>query len=464
MAKKKNEDVKPEAGVEKGSENQVKTEEPKVQKSQKFSMATTDGRVIDNVKVAYDLKAKATTVSIDIGQLNPTKKNPRNGMNTVAARALTPEQAAEYSRLSDSDPKKGLEYAVKAAFPMHYDGAAFSKGDAEVNGRHVDYIVVENVTEKSVLLSALHKEGVKVFDMDAAGQQEAIDKMDPAKKESVLAANKGRIGNAEISFGEKGNTESRFLPRALNAQERAMRWERAEVTGSMKPVTDKEGKPVKDENGKQKMKFVIESVGKPITLADIAAHVENRVRDRQEKLEGAQKVDWSKFHLPEGASFTKNPKYNKVGDPDRVEIEAEVNHRVVKSMLSKNETTALRTGMATFEQAAMANKNFRTAVLEIAKENKAAVSEKPAIDAIVERVKSTQKAFTPEQKETLMAFAASKGSDDQRPAVFEELWGKASDQLSKDGVTNEKWLKDAHEELTDLGKGNERSEQQSMKR
>lgn len=467
--KKKNEGVQPEAVAEKGSENQVKVtkEEPKVQeaqKPQKFSIATTDGRVIDNVKVKYD---KGMKVQVDFGTPKPTEKDPRNGMHQMAERTLTPAQSAEYQRLAGIDKKQALEYAVKAAFPMHYDGAAFNKKDAEVNGRHVNYINIETVSEKTLLKSALHKDGVDVASLDANGLNDAIAKMDPAKKEAVLKEGASRIGTVTIAFGEKDNTENRFLPRALNVQERAMLWNRAEVEGKMVPVLDRKTKqPLKDANGKDITRFEVTKIGAPITLADLASRVEQRVNARTEKMEGAKKVDWGRYYLPEGAKVTQNWHYEKLkNDPDRVKLVGEVNGAAVEGVLSKNETTALRNGMATFDQAAMANSEIRKKVLGIVALLKSqGVSEKAAVDAIVERAKdSTAKSFTPEQKETLKAYAASKGSEEERPAIFEGLWEKAAVELSALG-TNEKWQQQAHDELTKLGVGQEVSEQQGMKR
>ena len=81
-------------------------------------------------------------------------------------------------------------------------------------------------------------------------------------------------------------------------------------------------------------------------MAEIAGRMEQRVQAQRqtngEKLEAAQKVDWSKFKLPSAANLT-GLRYSAVKDnPDRVMLHGQVNGIEVSGLLSKNETTAVK--------------------------------------------------------------------------------------------------------------------------
>ena len=389
MAKKKNENEQPQAAeVEKGSVESQKTESEKTQENHhRVAMTTTEGNTIDKIRIFQE--DNATKVQADYGKLKPdaeTTEEKRAGMRTLLSRELSPEQAKEYQRLYADDPAKAKEYAVKSAYPMHVDDAKFHQKDTEINGRKVNYIVLEK--------------------LDA---------------EKLNENSKHLAGQWQLSFGEKGNTDSRFFG-LLNKEELASIRHRAEVT--------------LDEHDQ------VKNVGKPLTMADIAAKVENRVVAQrlvnEKKLADAQKVDWSKFKLPSAANITGLHFSGVKDNPDRVWLKGKVNGIDVIGMLSKNETTAVRNKFATLEQVAAANKDFRAS-------------------------DSSARSFTSDQVKTLNDFASGAETPEEREKVFEGLWEKAASKLKADGV-NEAWQKDAHEELNDLAQGAVRAEQQGIKR
>ena len=397
MAKKKNENEQPKAAeVEKGSVESQKTESEKAQENHhRVAMTTTEGNTIDKIRIFQE--DNATKVQADYGKLKPdaeTTEEKRAGMRTLLSRELSPEQAKEYQRLYADDPAKAKEYAVTSAYPMHVDDAKFHQKDTEINGRKVNYM--------------------------------------------------------QLSFGEKGNTDSRFFG-LLNKEELASIRHRAEVT--------------LDEHDQ------VKNVGKPLTMADIAAKVENRVVAQrlvnEKKLADAQKVDWSKFKLPSAANITGLHFSGVKDNPDRVWLKGKVNGIDVIGMLSKNETTAVRNKFATLEQAAAANKDFRNKVLDIVgpgQKQEVNAKEDAAVKAIIDRASdSSARSFTSDQVKTLNDFASGAETPEEREKVFEGLWEKAASQLKADGV-NEAWQKDAHEELNDLAQGAVRAEQQGIKR
>jgi len=418
MAKKKVESEQPKVAVaEGGSENrQEKADE---QKTQRSGIVTTEGNTLDKIRIFQ--KDGATMVQADYGKLNTSAKTSeerRANMRTQISRPLTAEQSAEYQRLSKENPAQAKEYAVRAAYPMHVDDAAFHQKDTEVNGRHVNYIV--------------------------------LDKLDASK---LSEDNKHLAGAWQLSFGEKGNKENRFYG-ILNKEDLASIRHRAEVT------LDDKGQVVK--------------VGKPLSMADIAGRVEQRVNAQRQataaKMESAQKVDWSKYKFPEGAEV-KGLRYAPAKDkegkvmPDRVWLNGTVNGIKVFGLLSKNETTAVKNKMATLEQVGAANKEFSQKVRDIVNNNKSVgVTEDAAVKAIIDRASDKNaKSFTSEQRDVLMKFAESADVPEAREKVFDGLWEKAETAL-KDAGVNEAWQKDAHEELKDLAHGVIREEGQGMKR
>lgn len=419
MAKKKVESEQLDLAVaEVGSENlQEKAAE---QRAKRSGIVTTEGNVLDKIRIFQ--KDGATMVQADYGRLNAdgkTAEERRSKMRTLISRPLTAQQSAEYQRLSQENPAQAKEFAARAAYPMHVDDAAFHQKDTEINGRQVNYIVLE--------------------------------KLDASKLDD---ANKHLAGAWQLSFGEKGSKDSRFFG-ILNKEDLASIRHRAEVT--------------LDDNGK------VVKVGKPLSMADIAGRVEQRVNARRQataaKVESARKVDWSKFKFPEGATVTglhyapaKDKESGKVMD-DRVWLNGTVNGIKVFGLLSKNETTAIKNKMATLEQAGAANWEFSKKVRDIVNNSKSVgVTEDAAVKAIIDRASDKHaKSFTPEQRDVLVKFADAADTPDAREKVFDGLWEKAETAL-KDASVNEAWQKDAHEELNDLAQGVVREEGQGMKR
>ena len=433
MAKKNVEDAQPKAVAEAGS--QEENQKGQEQQAQKAKVTTTEGNTIDKIRVFQ--KDGNTMVQADYGKLNPegkTSEERRSGMRTQLSRPLSPDQAKEF--------------AVKSAYPMHVDDAAFHQKTGNINGRDVNYITLEKITEDTLLLNALRKDGMDVDHMNKDQRATLVNSMSPEAKEKALSGKEGLVGKWQMAFGEKGNKDSRFYG-ILNKEELASIRHRAEVT--------------LDEHGQ------VKSVGAPLTMAEIAGRMEQRVQAQRqtngEKLEAAQKVDWSKFKLPSAANLT-GLRYSAVKDnPDRVMLHGQVNGIEVSGLLSKNETTAVKNRVATLEQAAAANEQFRNKVLDIlGPGEKKGVSEEAAVKAIIDRASdSSARAFTPEQVKTLNVFAKDAETPEQREQVFAGLWEKAQPKLAADGV-NEHWQQDAREELSDLAQGDVRSEQQGMKR
>ena len=216
----------------------------------------------------------------------------RKDMKSLPTRIFTPEQSKHYQELAAKDPVAARLFAVQTVYPMHYDDKAFRAVPAEVNGRPVDYLNIS----------------------------------------------KNENGKWEMSFGMKGNKESRTFA-TLNAQELASYRHRAVVT------LDKE-------TGK------VASVGAPLSIGGLAAMVDERLAKQREakeaKLDAAQKVDWSKYKVPEGVSVS-GLRWSDSKEPGRAWLNGKVNGIEVHGLLSANETTALKNGFATFEQVLMAN-------------------------------------------------------------------------------------------------------------
>jgi len=455
MAKKKNEYVQPKAAVEVGPEGrEQKGEGQKAPKSSGF--VTTEGNTIDKVQVFPDREGNIK-VQVEYGKLNPAGKNAeerRAGMHKQVSRALTPEQSKEYQRLYAEDASKAKEYAVKTAYPMHYDDKAFHQKDTVVNDRHVNYITLEKISEDSLVLNHLRNSGYDVDSMKSEDKRALLDSLSPDERKAALVGKEGLVGRWQLSFGEKGNKENRFYG-VLNKEELANIRHRAEVT--------------LDEKGQ------VTAVGKPLSMADIAAKFENRVlsqrQNMSEKVEKAEKVDWSKYKFPDGVQVT-GLRYAPVKDnPDRVWMNGKVNGMNVFSMLSKNETTAVKNKMATLEQAAAANREFYKKVMNVVgpvqgQSQGQGVTEDAAVKAVVARAsESSARSFSPEQVKTLNDFAEAQGADtsEAREKVFSDVFSKAKEILDKDGVP-EGWQKDASDELKDLSQGVVRDLQQGIHR
>lgn len=411
MAKKKVEGEQPKVAVDSGSQEESRQEQTQEKKSARI--VTTEGNTIDKIRIYQDVIG-VTAVQAEYGKLRDgkTAEERRAGMRLLLSRPLTPEQGKVYQDLYKEDPNKAKEYAVRQAYPMHVDDAAFHKRDTTVNGRNVDYIILEKLKEEDL----------------------------PDNKKHLA-------GLWQLSFGEKGKLDTRFFG-ILNKDELASIAHRADVK------VDGKGR--------------IESIGGPMSMADIAAKVENRVRDYRQsqemKLQSAQKVDWNKLlsthKLPEGVSLTNIHFAPSKDDPDRVWLSGKANGIKVFTLLTKDETTAVRNKIITLEQAATVNKGFREKVMSIAAPVATSIS--AAVKAVVDRASSpSAKSFTPEQVKVLNSFAADAESPDERQKVFDNVWENCKEKLA--GV-NKAWVKDAHQELNDLAEGIVRTEQQGLKR
>lgn len=411
MAKKKVEGEQPQVAVEQGTQEESRQEQTQEKKSARI--VTSEGNTMDKIRV-YQNDAGATTVQAEYGKMREgkTAEERRAGMRLLMSRPLTPEQGKVYQDLYKEDPNKAKEYAVRQAYPMFVDDAAFHKRDTKVNGRKVDYIILEKL-----------------------------------KAEDLGEEYKNLAGQWQLSFGQKGKLDTRFFG-ILNRDELAMIRHRSEV------VIDDKG--------------MVKSLGRPLSMADIAGRVEDRtLSQRQEKaakLESAQNIDWNKLlsknKLPEGVTLS-NLRFSPAKDnPNQVWLTGKANGIEVGGLLSTNETTAVRNKILTLEQAATLNKFISEKIKAIAAPV-AAVSLGDAVKAVVARASSpSAKAFTAEQVKVLNDYASGVGDED-RPKIFGDVWDAAKDELKS---VNEAWVKDAHQELKDLAEGIVRSEQQGLKR
>ena len=411
MAKKIIEGEQPKVADKTGSQGETRQEQTQEKKS--AQIVTSEGNTIDKIRIFHDA-AGIIMVQADYGKLQEgkTAKERRAGIYTLSCRFLNPSQRKEYQRLNAKDPNKAKEYAARQAYPMHVDDAAFHKKAATINGRKVDYIILEKLEANKL----------------------SVDK-------------KHLAGSWQLSFGQKGKEDTTFIG-ILNAQERAMICHRCEVE------INKNGNIV--------------GLGEPLTMADIAARVEKRILEHRKakdmKFETAKNVDWKKLlsthQLPEGAKLQNVHFSQAKNDPDRIWISGKVNGIEIFALLTPNETAAVRNKIITLEQAATVNKEFYTKIKEIVKPIASNIS--AAVKAVVDRASSpSAKAFTPEQVKVLNEYASNAESPEDRLKVFNDVWVQAKTELS--GV-NEAWVKDAHQELNDLAGGVIREEQNTIKR
>lgn len=393
------------------AKNIIEGEQTQEKKSARI--VTSEGNTIDKIRIFHDAIG-IIMVQADYGKLQEgkTAKERRAGMYTLSCRFLDRWQRKEYQRLYVENPNKAKEYAARQAYPMHVDDAAFHNKNTTINGRKVDYINLEKLT---------------------------AEKLD--EKSKHLA------GSWQLSFGQLGKEDTTFIG-ILNTQERAMICHRCEV------AINKNGDIV--------------WFGDPLTLAEIAARVEQRIMEQRKaqdmKFESAKNVDWKKLlsthQLPEGAKL-RNVHFSQAkNDPDRIWISGKVNGVEIFALLTPNETAAVRNKIITLEQAAKVNKEFYTKIKEIVKPIASNIS--AAVKAVVDRASSpSAKAFTPEQVKVLNEYASNAESPEDRLKVFNDVWVQAKTELS--GV-NEAWVKDAHQELNDLAGGVIREEQYTIKR
>ena len=294
------------------------------QEKKSAQIVTSEGNTIDKIRIFHDA-AGIIMVQADYGKLQEgkTAKERRAGIYTLACRFLNSSQRKEYQRLNAKDPNKAKEYAARQAYPMHVDDAAFHNKAAIINGRKVDYIMLEKLE---------------------------ANKLSEDKKHLA--------GSWQLSFGQKGKEDTTFIG-ILNAQERAMICHRCEVE------INKNGNIV--------------GLGEPLTMADIAARVEKRILEHRKakdmKFETAKNVDWKKLlsthQLPKEAKLQNVHFSQAKNDPDRIWISGKVNGIEIFALLTPNETAAVRNKIITLEQAATVNKEFFTKIKEIVTLNSA---------------------------------------------------------------------------------------------
>lgn len=473
MAKKtKKSDNAPEAVAEVA--DVVQSPEKVAKESSGFVMNTTGGNQIDKVRVYH--KDGTTFVRADYGTVDLSKSgaDARKGMKTLPTIPLSPENSLETQRLLAIDSNKAKDFAVRTAYPMFVDDKKFIEMSS-VNNRPVTYAIVERITASKLFEADLRKQGAAIDFNDAKAVRDAIKAIPQDRKEAIVKENARLYGKSQLSFGSKGDKDSRFFG-VMTDEERACYDFRAEVKGKTVPVTDAgldaNGKvinvPRKDFYGMPITRFEVESVGKPLTVMELAEKVENRVREqrqnRADSIEKAGKVSWGRFKLPESVKVTDLHYVPSKDHPDRVWINGKVNGLEVRSLLSVNETTALRNKMCTAEQAAAANTKFMKEVNSIIASNQsvvAATSEDVAIKAVVDRASDpAAKSFSAEQVKVLNDFNTAETSE-ERSQVFDRLFESAKPELDAKGV-NEAWQKDVKLELRDLAEGVVRSEQRGI--
>ncbi len=408
------------------------------EKSMKSYIDTTSGNRIDKIRVNYE-GGDRMEVNAFYGHYNPegkTDKERHKAMYPLRPRVLTGDDLRKYLSLQEKNSVEAKKFAAQAAFPMHVDDKAFHLKTTEINGRPVNYITTETITEETLIKNALRKEGVDVDHMSKDELAQTIKSLSPEVKAKAIGDNAGMVGKLQIAFGIKGDKESRFFGLA-NAEEKEMIRNRCEVK------LDKDGNVVE--------------LGKPVTLAEIAARFENRVKAarsyKSEKIAKAENVNWNKFKLPEGVVSGVHYIESKT-QSERVILEGKIAGTTIRSMLSKNETSAIKNRIATPIQVAAANKEFREKVLGM-------IALK-AESIVIDRASSATKAFGPEDVKYLNAFADGMSAE-EREKAFEGLWAKVEPQLKEKNVLDA-WQADAHEELQGLARGEVRDEGQGMAR
>lgn len=457
MAKKElKEGAKPQASAEKGEEPVKQAEES--QKASMSSYNTTAGNVLDKVSVDLPKKSGFIVVKAHYGQLNPEGKNAeekRARMAELDPRPLTAAQAREYLRLREEDPKKAVDYAVSSALAMYLDDKTFNNEIAVVGGKEVNFIFVDRVTKDTVASDYAFRNNMSVEEAKTA-----IAALPEKEREALEAF----VGKYRMNYGVKG--ESGWIDRhILTPDEASSYFKRADVTTELETR--------KGSNGREYQKRVVKTWGSPISKAQLADKVAQRiaVRDTQRsareaektaRLEAAKKVDWGKFKLPEGADVQNLRFFESKNDPNKVVLQGFVNGVKITSELSYNETAALRGKLATLTQLAVANKGFREKMNTILQmKNSPSVSEGDAVKVIIDRASDKNaKAFTPDQVKILNAYA---GDSQDKGGVFVSLFEKAKPELDSAGV-NAKWQEDARAELQELAEGKTRDQSQGMHR
>lgn len=338
-------------------------------------------------------------------------------MVLLAPRVLTAAQVAEYTKLSGNKDAQNA-YLLKTLYPMHADDKSFGKVEGQLNGRAVDYVIIQKITKENAL---------------APGQTE------------LTAEQKKYIGSYELKAGVKGQEEGRVHV-ILSPQEREMYKQRAEVTLKYEPVMDEHGNQKKNKDGKALYNTVVESVGAPLTLLAIASKIEQRAVNKKAKVDAIKaQFPSGKYHYPESAKVTSVRWFPSKEDPKRLVMTGVVNDISLKPVtLSEEASFAIRNKIITNEEALMENKELRSQLFDLNKGNYLASVEKNAVDAMVARVTDpTAKSFTAEQVDAINI--AIKRSGD-RGAAIKALWEKAEPQMLAKGA-DKAWFESAQQEL-----------------
>lgn len=394
----------------KADEKSLQEEQDKKKKNERkpSGISTTDGRIIRNASVKFIKAAGITIVANALyGKLieGKTGKEAEANLKKLPNRALSKDDLLQYQRLADTDPKAALEFAVKAAYPMHVDDRAFGNAVGEVNGKSVNYIVVKKLTEDDIK----DKNGV------------------------VNESSRNLIGRWQLRTGIAKGENTVVI---LTPEETAMYRHRAEVK------LDSKGSVV--------------SVGKPVTMLELADRAVRRsLADRQTReaaLSEAKGIDWGQYHAPLGARLTHL--YTKdSNEADRQWINGKVNSVEVKgALLTAVETVALREGLATREQVFMHNAFTRQQAFDLNKANYQdlkAHAEEHAVKAIVDRAKNTapHASFTREQVDMINLAV---GRSEDREGVITSLYEKAEVQLKESNEIDMNWLDAVKDELKDI--------------
>ena len=324
MAKKTKNVEQPEAAVvssdeskKVGGEATEKKEEATNKKLPPLFIETTNGKRVDRISV---YQKNGTMVKAEYGSLSNGKNanEVRKNMKPIHSRALTPEQSAEYQRLVALDPSKrsALEYAARAAFPMHIDDAKFSKADGVINGKEVNYIIIKKMTEKD-----------------------------------VTEDTKNLIGKWKVTAGMRQGGPGAHMTTVLDP---VKNHEDAELVASFHHRAETK---LNHDSSKS-----VASIGKPMTMMELATAAimakQNRLAHESELIEKAKSIDLSKYKLPEGVTITKAYTRPVKDNPDRVWLNGEVNGIRVSAPLSVNETTLVTKMKAPLDIMFVVNKDL----------------------------------------------------------------------------------------------------------
>ena len=240
---------------------------------------------------------------------------------------------------------------------MFVDGKAFNQTAGEIDGEAFDYAFTEKVTEDvAIRRYAFKADGVNIAanDTEKIDHYRAIVAALPEEERSEVMKNVGKVtANIGVKGGEKHST---FMT-VSDLQSIRLR---ADVKAHTEP----------DEASKKAdaKKVVIDSVGAPMTKAAILMRAVKNGEAYRAQVDKVSKMDWSKYKLPAGVQMTGARLYydKNYSEKGQAHLQAKINGAAVTALLSRNETLAVRNNIISFEQAAMANRDFAAKVMTIA--------------------------------------------------------------------------------------------------